>query len=93
MSGIEPNVVIFLDVSAETAMVRREKSNGDPFDILGDRYFRRIVAGYRELYNNQWGNLNWQRINAEQPLITVFREAEKIVNNLYNLPNDGSSLL
>jgi dTMP kinase len=87
MQGIKPDLVIFLDVSPGVAMKRRANAEGDPFDKLGKRYFYQIVARYRELYNCNWGGLNWQRIDADQPLKLVFSEAERIVDVLYNLPN------
>ncbi len=46
--GLEPDVVILLDVPSEVA-VRRMKREPDRMEAAGDEFHRRVVEGYRAL--------------------------------------------
>jgi dTMP kinase len=80
MQGLRPDVLLYLDISAKTALIRRAQDNGDPFDRLGEGYFRKIVTGYRQLYDASWGKLNWQYIDAEQSVESVVKDMKVIVD-------------
>jgi dTMP kinase len=46
--GLEPDVVILLDVASEVA-VRRMKREPDRMEAAGDEFHRRVVEGYRAM--------------------------------------------
>lgn len=76
MEGCKPNVVVLLDISPEEAISRRNKRGGnDPFDNEGLEYVKRLVGGYRDMAQKNWGDVPWVVINGEQP-------TEKVSNDI-----------
>lgn len=65
MGKYRPDAVLLLDISAKTAVERKIEKDGDPFDGQATEYFERVVAGYREMANTRWADLNWYVIDAE----------------------------
>lgn len=83
MGDYKPDAVILLDVSAKTSMERRSNPNGDPFDKEGFSYFEKIVAGYREMAANCWGDLNWYLVDGEPKVEIVSEKVAEVLESIF----------
>ncbi len=81
MDGCKPNAVILLDISPEEAALRRnERLENDPFDKTGLEYVKRLVNGYRDMAQNNWGDVPWIIINGEQQVEKVSDDIQRALN-------------
>jgi thymidylate kinase len=80
----EPDLVLFLDISAETSLVRMDKRRIekkiplDKFESKGHDYLNQVRHNYIELSSDGVGRLkhNWTIVNAEQSLSGVVADIE-----------------
>lgn len=85
MGKYKPDAVIFIDISKETSAERRGKNvNGDPFDKESSEYFDRLIAGYREMADTGWGNLNWYKVNGEKSPQSVSESIAKVLEGVFD---------
>jgi dTMP kinase len=86
MEGVKPDAVIFLDVSPETSIKRRAtETNGDPFDKQGEDYLRRLIAGYRKMAQESWGDLKWYMVNGEGTIEEVQARVSEVLSQIFEL--------
>ncbi len=87
MKDVWPDAIFFMDISAKTAYGRRPVgAEDDPFDKLGLRHFKRVVASYRDLYKFEESKTNfWYRIDAEPPLDQVMGQVKSVVNGILDI--------
>jgi len=86
MEGVKPDAVIFLDISPETSIKRREsETDGDPFDKQGEAYLRRLVAGYRKMAREGWGDLKWYVVNGEGTIEEVKSRVSEVLNRIFEM--------
>lgn len=83
IGNTKPDVVILLDVSAETSMKRRSDPNGDPFDKENKKYFQKIIDGYREMAKKAWGGLTWHIVNGEHDASVVSEEVAQVLEKIF----------
>src|SRR5258708_1057899 len=82
MEGCKPDAVILLDISPEEAAMRRSKrSESDPFDSEGFSYVTRLINGYRDMAQNNLGNVPWTVINGEQSVEKVSDEIKAVLSS------------
>ncbi len=88
MGDTLPDAVILLDVSPEVSMKRRqEDKGGDPFDKEGEDYLKRLVAGYRKMAREGWGNLRWYVVNGEGGIGEVSAGIKEILEKILDEKN------
>lgn len=83
----EPDLVLFLDISAGTSMVRMEKRRIerkiplDKFESKGYEYLNQVRDNYIHLSSVPagWLKHNWKIVDAEQTLDKVVAEIESIL--------------
>jgi len=85
VGGRLPDFVFYYDVTVKEAQRRRGLDcEGDPFDKEIVAYWRRVARRYQEMNEENWGEINWIRINGMRSLEQVTRrtcgEMDKIVN-------------
>ena len=86
MEGAKPDAVIFLDISQETSIKRRKaETNGDPFDKQGENYLRRLVAGYRKMAKDGWGDLRWYTVDGEGTVEEVQGRVSEALRQIFSL--------
>ena len=84
MEGVKPDAVILLDISPETSIKRRAaETNGDPFDKQNEDYFRRLIAGYREMAQEGWGDLKWYMVNGEGTIEEVQARISEVLTQIF----------
>lgn len=84
MEGVKPDAVILLDISPETSIKRRAaETNGDPFDKQNEDYFRRLIAGYREMAQEGWGGLKWYMVNGEGKIEEVQARISEVLTQIF----------
>lgn len=84
MEGVKPDAVILLDISPETSIKRRAaETNGDPFDKQNEDYFRRLIAGYREMAQEGWGGLKWYMVNGEGTIEEVQVRISEVLTQIF----------
>ena len=84
MEGVKPDAVILLDISPETSIKRRAaETNGDPFDKQNEDYFRRLIAGYREMAQVGWGGLKWYMVNGEGTIEEVQARISEVLTQIF----------
>ncbi len=94
MRGYKPNAVLLLDISPETSRRRRGKDvNGDPFDRETPEYLDRVVAGYREMAKNGWGELNWFVVDGEPKPQVVTESIAKVLEDIFEKNFRGEGVL
>jgi dTMP kinase len=79
----KPDAVILLDISSETAIIRKEDKEGDPFDREDKKYLDRLVAGYREMAKEGWGDLKWYLVNGEKEVSKVNKEVKSVLEKIF----------
>jgi dTMP kinase len=82
LKGFKPDAVILLDVSPETAMAREKKENDDPYDRNLPDYYRRLVAGYREMAASGWGDMKWYKVDGEPAIKQVLEEVRAVLEEI-----------
>lgn len=81
----KPDAVVFIDISKETSAKRRGKNvNGDPFDKESCEYFDRLIAGYREMADTGWGDLNWYKVDGEKSPESVSESIAKVLEGVFD---------
>jgi len=86
MEGVKPDAVIFLDILPETSIKRREaEANSDPFDKQGEAYLGRLIAGYRKMAQEGWGDLKWYVVNGEGTIEEVKSRVSEILGQIFGL--------
>ncbi len=86
MQGVKPDVVILLDISAETSIKRRVGGNeGDPFDAQGREYLERLILAYRKMAKTNWGDLRWFVVDGEGSIEKVHKKIAKLLRNIFAL--------
>ena len=84
MEGVKPDAVILLDISPETSIKRRAaETNGDPFDKQNEDYFIRLIAGYREMAQEGWGDLKWYMVNGEGTIEEVQARVSEVLTQIF----------
>jgi len=84
MEGVKPDAVILLDISPETSIKRRAaETNGDPFDKQNEDYFIRLIAGYREMAQEGWGDLKWYMVNGEGTIEEVQARISEVLTQIF----------
>jgi len=79
----KPDLVILLDVSLETALMRNSANkDGDPFDYLNKKFFQKVIDGYRKMAKEGWGGVKWEVIDAENAIEDVFRVVKKSIDKI-----------
>jgi dTMP kinase len=62
----KPNGVILLDVQTVVAKTRNAiKNERDPYDEEELSYFQKVVDGYKDMAQKNWGDVPWFVINGE----------------------------
>lgn len=80
----EPDLVLFLDISAETSVLRMDKRRIekniplDKFESKGHDYLNQVRTNYTQLALDESGNIkqNWRVVDAEQSLEDVVADIE-----------------
>lgn len=84
MGEYKPDAILLLDVSRETSMKRRGKdTNGDPFDRETSEYMDKLVAGYKEMSVQGWGDLQWFVVNGEPAPEVVSESVAKVLEDVF----------
>lgn len=86
----EPDLVLLLDISAETSLVRMEKRRIekkiplDKFESKGHDYLNQVRTNYTQLARDEVGNIkqNWRVVDAEQTLENVVADIESYLTAL-----------
>jgi len=79
----KPDLVILLDVSLKTALMRNSANKeGDPFDYLSKKFFQKVINGYRKMAKEGWGGVKWEVIDAENSIEDVFRIVRKSIDKI-----------
>jgi len=75
-----PDLVVYLDIDASTAIKRNVKSKGnDPFDDQGLIYTEKLVRAYRAMEKENWSGVKWEKVDANKPLKDVVIDVYKII--------------
>jgi len=86
MEGAKPDAVVFLNISPETSIKRRAaETNGDPFDKQGEGYLRRLIAGYRRMAQESWGDLKWYMVNGEGTIEEVQSRVSEVLSRIFEV--------
>lgn len=83
LGGFKPDAVVLLDVSPRTAMERiiRDKED-DPFDRLNKDFFEKVVNGYREMANDNWGGHDWYVVDGEMEVSRVSSKVRNVLEDI-----------
>jgi dTMP kinase len=85
----KPDAIVFIDVSAETAikrkgvMVMKGREEEDPFDKRRKEYYQKVVEGYREMAQGNWGGIKWYVIDGEPPIEEVSKKVEEVLKEIF----------
>lgn len=85
----KPDAIFLIDVSAETAIGRKEKmlmkgrKEDDPFDKRRIEYYQKVIEGYREMAQEGSGNIKWYVINGEPSIEEVSRKVEQVLKEIF----------
>ncbi len=91
MEGARPDAVIFLDISQETAIKRKEaESERDPFDKQGKDYLKRLIIGYRKMAKEGWGDLKWYTVDGEGTIEEVRVRVSEVLSQIFEMTHFGS---
>lgn len=90
---VEPDLVLFLSISAETSVERMEKRRIekniplDKFESKGIDYLNQVRENYLRQSKEESGNLkpNWRIIDAEQPLEQVVADIYKVLDDFFQV--------
>ncbi|MFH1565806.1 MAG: dTMP kinase [bacterium] len=76
LSGIFPNMVIFLDLDVETALSRSFDVSGDKWEKQGVAFFRKVREGYLTISRGSMFRECWYTISA-------LGEEDDVFDNIY----------
>jgi len=90
---IEPDLVLFLNISAETSVARMEKRRIeksiplDKFESKGLEFLSQVRENYLMQSKDASGNPkpNWRIIDAEQPLEQVVADIYKVLDDFFQV--------
>src|SRR5437870_4819320 len=88
--GLQPDLTIYLDVSAEVGLSRKLQAHGaggefNHLDRMDVAFHERVIAGYRELIAAEPGR--WRVIDAARPAEVIQDELRALVEALTASPS------
>jgi dTMP kinase len=91
---LEPDLVLFLDISPETSVKRMAEERVakgialDKFELRGLEFMQSVRANYLRISRNETPatHKRWCTIDAEQPIEKVHQDIFKILSEVLQLP-------
>ena len=83
--GEYPDLTIFLEISAEESVLRREKFIPDRIESEGIKFLKKVNEGFKLIAKEK----NWTIISASQDISTITNEIkETLLKNFSQINND-----